>query len=301
METVNVLISTYNGEAYIEEQIMSIRKQLGVHVIIHVRDDGSKDSTPQLLQTYYDSKYIDKLELGTNIGYELSFMSLLKGSVKNVNYIAFSDQDDFWEPDKLHLATIMLNQNDKNIKLYFSSLTLVDSKLTELSKKKFTNIISFGSALTRHNAAGCTMVMSRDLVDIAKLYMRNDKVISHDAWVYLLCLWMGGEIINDKESHIKYRQHDNNVTSARHNIWKRIRTEFKNIKKNRLKRTVISELLVRDFSQYAKSENTQIAMKYLSFRNRKVSSVSMMCDKRYRFGRSIIDFYSRVLMVLNLY
>ena len=56
MIKINVLISTYNGQKYIEEQICSINKQTGVDIDIYVRDDGSTDSTPQILNKLFREK-----------------------------------------------------------------------------------------------------------------------------------------------------------------------------------------------------------------------------------------------------
>ena len=52
MSTVTVLISTYNGEKYLSEQIESIIRQKGVNVNIFVRDDGSTDKTQELLEQF---------------------------------------------------------------------------------------------------------------------------------------------------------------------------------------------------------------------------------------------------------
>ena len=96
MKTVAVLMSTYNGENYIKEQIESIFNQKGVIVKLYVRDDGSKDRTLEILKDYNVN-----LEKGTNIGYIKSFMWLIK-NVPFADYYALADQDDVWDEDKLY-------------------------------------------------------------------------------------------------------------------------------------------------------------------------------------------------------
>lgn len=84
MKTVAVLMSTYNGENYIKEQIESIFNQKGVIVKLYVRDDGSKDRTLEILKDYNVN-----LEKGTNIGYIKSFMWLIK-NVPFADYYALA-------------------------------------------------------------------------------------------------------------------------------------------------------------------------------------------------------------------
>ena len=51
-EKIDVLMATYNGEKYVKSQIDSILNQQDVAVHLLVRDDGSTDSTPDILEGY---------------------------------------------------------------------------------------------------------------------------------------------------------------------------------------------------------------------------------------------------------
>ena len=102
MKKVCVLMSTYNGEKYLKEQIDSILKQKGVKVNLLVRDDGSTDNTLSLLEEYKKKGLLDYC-CGSNMKPARSFMELLS-IAPDSDYYAFSDQDDYWEHDKLFNA-----------------------------------------------------------------------------------------------------------------------------------------------------------------------------------------------------
>ena len=108
---VQVFLSSYNGEKYIEEQIDSVLQQKGVEVRILVRDDGSNDKTVDILEMLYKKGKINFYK-GENIGYAKSFLNLLTHDNK-ADYYAFCDQDDFWLSNKLieGIKKININKN----------------------------------------------------------------------------------------------------------------------------------------------------------------------------------------------
>ena len=88
---VAILLSTYNGEKYVKEQIDSFLNQTYKNVEIIVRDDGSKDSTVKILKEYQNNYNNIKLTVGKNLGFIKSFFELLK--LGDADYYAFADQD----------------------------------------------------------------------------------------------------------------------------------------------------------------------------------------------------------------
>ncbi len=102
MKRVQVLMSTYNGENYLAEQIESILSQAHVKVSLLVRDDGSADHTPAIL-TSYAGEHV-QIDIGKNIGTQKSFLHLIECADSNNDYFAFADQDDVWHPQKLQKA-----------------------------------------------------------------------------------------------------------------------------------------------------------------------------------------------------
>lgn len=101
-KSVQVVMSTYNGEKYLKEQIDSILSQEGVDVRLYIRDDGSSDRTTDILASYQEHKNV-KIEKGNNLGFAKSFLTALD-ECDEADYYAFSDQDDVWEKDKLSTA-----------------------------------------------------------------------------------------------------------------------------------------------------------------------------------------------------
>ena len=100
MNKVQVLMSTYNGEKYIRQQLDSIMNQTYANVSILVRDDGSSDKTVEILREY-ESRYGGRISilLENNRGVVHSKFILLHHSDSSASYYCFCDQDDIWLPD----------------------------------------------------------------------------------------------------------------------------------------------------------------------------------------------------------
>ena len=137
---VCVLMSTYNGENYIVEQINSILKQINVTVELIIRDDGSSDNTSSIIRKF-ENDYSNILFIqGENVGVGRSFMELLKYAPES-DYYSFADQDDVWLEDKLCRAVNMIkeleNEGVDNCRhqilpvLYSSNQILVDENLNK--------------------------------------------------------------------------------------------------------------------------------------------------------------------------
>lgn len=107
-KSVQVVMSTYNGEKYLKEQIDSILSQEGVDVRLYIRDDGSSDRTTDILASYQEHKNV-KIEKGNNLGFAKSFLTALD-ECDEADYYAFSDQDDVWEKDKLSTAVQLIQE-----------------------------------------------------------------------------------------------------------------------------------------------------------------------------------------------
>ena len=166
MKKVAVLMSTYNGEKYLDEQIESLITQVGVDVKILIRDDGSSDNTIHLLKKW-EKKGVLEWYSGENIKPALSFMELVK-RVPKADYYAFCDQDDVWDNDKLKIASEMIGKyGETKPTLYFSNTRLVNSDLTPIKTTTTHNPkITLGSALIINPATGCTVVFNHALIGV---------------------------------------------------------------------------------------------------------------------------------------
>lgn len=213
---VTVLLSTYNGAQYIGEQLNSIIKQKKVVVKILIRDDGSTDNTLNIIRSYQEKYDFIKLIEGENLGSCESFFCLMEYANRHYQqkYYAFSDQDDFWEEDKLFNAIFSIGQFNSPC-LYCSNLKIVDRDL-EFQKLMYETrpIIKKNDSLLNNFATGCTTVINRELLELFCSLKRPKSVVMHDWWLYCLANYFG-TVIYDNNAHILYRQHGSNVYGAR--------------------------------------------------------------------------------------
>ena len=223
---VTVLMSTYNGERFLKEQIDSVLNQKGVSVNLIVRDDESTDNTCKILEEYKKNNRLEWFSNGHK-NVQKSFLELVRVAPKS-DYYAFCDQDDFWEENKLKIAIKELNKIKDNEKplLYYSSLKLVDENLKYIGFHEInTNRTPYTNFVISNNA-GCTMVFNNSLVS----YINKadpEFVLMHDSWIYKLCVSVGGKVYSDSNSYILYRQHGNNVVGLK----KGIKGKINNVKK----------------------------------------------------------------------
>ena len=218
-----MMLSSYNGEKYIEEQIDSILEQKEVVVKLLVRDDGSYDSTPQILERYKRQGLLDYY-VGENIGWQRSFMDLTINS-PDYDYYAFSDQDDFWKPEKLIEALKVLKTMQAGPKMYTSNVRYWENGIDKgLSMSESIRTDPYHSMLFCESF-GCTMLFNKQLMDIVK---NNPPklTVSHDFW-FMQVASLFGTIFYDKESYILYRQHGNNQLGYDKFFWEKTKRRFR--------------------------------------------------------------------------
>ena len=258
MISVAVLMSTYNGEKYLKEQLDSILFQKEVQVELFVRDDGSSDGTKNILSEY-GNKFVNvHIDFATNVGVGNSFMNLLYSVPDSFDFYALADQDDIWEEDKLIEA---VNRLDGKL-LYASNQECVDKYGNSIGLRyqedAFIHLTPV-SILECNMIAGCTMVLSNDFFRIltneanrpSPMLLRNR---IHDVWIAMVASLFNG-IIYDKRSFIKYRQHENNVVGASSSFSKKIKSRFKKLRhaEYRNGRSLLAQEIVERFPQEAES------------------------------------------------
>ena len=259
MSKIAVVMSTYNGEKFLHEQLDSILCQINVEVDIFVRDDGSSDNTCEILRQYANANRNIFVDLASNVGVGNSFMNALYSVPKTYDYYAFADQDDIWHEDKLIQAVTMLQDSGKA--LYASNQENVDKNGESLGMRYDADEFICTepiAIISKNKLAGCTMVFTNDLFcRIVKESSRPSfdllKNRIHDVWVAAAASVNGG-IIYDDRSFIKYRQHDNNVVGAyskglRKNVQTQISKVFR--KKQRNGRSLLAKELIDRFDNAA--------------------------------------------------
>lgn len=227
---VCVMLSTYNGEKYIREQLDSILKQKSIDLIVYIRDDGSTDSTYNILKSYKESNDNIILCKGNNIGWRKSFMNILK-SAPIADFYAFSDQDDVWKDNKLETAVNKLINYKKEVALYGSNVTVTNEQLVPLKlyNNEKLNVINrpFEQLLdVSMMPGGLTYVFTPKLKEMMKRWTSAGDY-GHDFICYLLAT-LFGYVIYDNNSYVLYRQHKNNEIGAPGGKLWRLRTNLKN-------------------------------------------------------------------------
>lgn len=212
-----VLLATYNGEKFLQEQLDSIFGQVGVSPVVFCRDDGSTDGTLEILRRYESSHSLhvvsDHLTGGSAAK---NFRHLvMQTDHAAAQYFFFCDQDDVWLEDKMLTAIQKLRVGHC---LYSSALTPVfpDGRKTKRLKEvvaptKFDHLFQGLSA-------GCTYAITQNFFSSLQAVFADSwfdqEDFSHDWLIYTLARTSGKKIFHDSESHILYRQHATNVQGA---------------------------------------------------------------------------------------
>ncbi|MBA2795028.1 glycosyltransferase family 2 protein [Streptococcus porcinus] len=226
---INILMSTYNGEQFLAEQIESIRNQTIQEWRLLIRDDGSSDKTPEIIEEYVakDSRiHFINAENRENYGVIKNFFTLLK--YEKADYYFFSDQDDIWLPDKMAIQLEEAKKYDTDTPLLvYTDLKVVNSHLETM----YDSMISYQSnhantslleELTENTVTGGTTLINHAL---ASYWADPSDLLMHDWFLALIAASMGNLVYLDSVTEL-YRQHEANVLGAR--TWsKRMKTWLK--------------------------------------------------------------------------
>lgn len=234
--SVAVLMSTYNGEKYLREQVDSILNQKDVDMHLFIRDDGSTDTTLDIVREYISANP-GKISLttGENLGPGRSFMELVYNVPDTYDYYAFSDQDDVWLEDKLIAGIVMLKERRKE--LYIGNIMCIDEMSHELGLKHTTPPDIFPYTVMAMNPTnGCTMIFTKRFYSLLRdeRHRPNEILFTaryHDSWTMMVGAVLG-IFAYDFQYHMLYRQHSNNETPTvmqYDKMGERVRKETKNL------------------------------------------------------------------------
>jgi rhamnosyltransferase len=229
---VAVLMAAYNGEKHIREQIDSILAQEQVEVYLYIRDDRSSDGTIAVISEY-TAKY-HNIVLLPHMPQQLratkNFYSIVRDiDLQEIDYMAYSDQDDVWLPGKLAAAAQAI-MNHK-VDCYASNLVMGNANAETISGKSvparllgyFMNRKSNRQTEFDHYfeaaSAGCTLVLTKEVAlyfqqRIRRIYDELPSDASHDWSTYAITRLKGFRWYIDSESYIIYRQHAENAYGA---------------------------------------------------------------------------------------
>lgn len=230
---VQILLSTYNGEKYLREQLDSFLNQEGVENIkVMIRDDGSTDHTPEILREY-SQRYGFDVVIGENIGVNDSMFWLFNHCDLSCDYYAISDQDDVWMKEKLVTAVSKLRSfNELKPAMFASCSEIVDNKLRHLGSSLVPKKgVSFFNAMVQNVTPGHTQVFNRAMMlEVIEKGISDVHVI--DWWLYLVATGIG-EIAFDTDFTVKHRQHGENAVGYELSFWKQTLHRLKKVRNNK--------------------------------------------------------------------
>ncbi|MBR1426940.1 MAG: glycosyltransferase family 2 protein [Paludibacteraceae bacterium] len=224
---IHILMSTYNGERYLREQLDSIIGQTCADWRLFVRDDGSTDGTVALLQEYAErlpERIILHRDNEPQLGAMRSFERLL-AEHEGADYYMFADQDDVWLPDKVALTLRAMQEQEAALGtgtplVVHTDLRVVDEQLRPIAPSFWqfggihpeildTNIHYLAIC---NSVTGCAMMMNGAARTAVLPF--NPHVFMHDAWIGIRVLDAGGRVVPVPQATMLYRQHGDNVCGA---------------------------------------------------------------------------------------
>ncbi|OYV37525.1 MAG: glycosyl transferase [Acidocella sp. 20-61-6] len=211
---MTLLLSTYNGAAFLNAQLESILAQTYQNWVLRWRDDGSSDGSVALLHDFAwragAQRCVESPSSGAHLGAAQSFLTLL-AECPEADMVAFADQDDVWLPEKLSFAVERIASTGDAPALYCARQFLVDADLqgARLSASH-DNPPGFPACLTQNIANGNTLVMNAAAAALVAR-MGQPEGTMHDWWSYITVSACGGAIIFDERPTVFYRLHKGNL------------------------------------------------------------------------------------------
>ncbi|HSD39895.1 MAG TPA: glycosyltransferase family 2 protein [Rhodocyclaceae bacterium] len=219
---IDILLATYNGARYLPMQLDSLLAQSHQNWRVIARDDGSTDTSVEVLGRYALA-YPDRFTLlkdGQKLGAKHSFAELMRHA--EAPYVAFCDQDDFWLPQKLTVLLALIQTAERDLGegvpvLAHSDLELVNQEMESIAPS-FWGYQGINPSrnhlchlLVENTVTGCATLMNRALLQ--KALPLPEAAYMHDYWLGLLAATIG-RIVFTREALVRYRQHSSNTLGA---------------------------------------------------------------------------------------
>src|SRR5574344_1754192 len=225
---IAILLTTYNGQNFLSEQLDSILEQTEKNWTLYIRDDISNDDTISIIKSYAKRDIgIKLMEDPTKRGAVGGFMWLL--SEVEADYYMFCDQDDVWKNKKIELTLKKMMEVTKkglptivgtDLSIVSSNLDIIQNSCRKYAHYSISQLSDKYFHLFYNNITGCTMMLNNDAKAVSLPY--PDMAEMHDAWVAAAVLWNSGVIGYCDEPLMLYRQHNHNISGVRLNpLWKK--------------------------------------------------------------------------------
>jgi glycosyltransferase involved in cell wall biosynthesis len=221
-KTVAILLCTFNGSRFLNEQLESIKQQTHKQWKIYISDDGSSDETLDIVMSFKESTLPGQVQIlhGPRKGFGKNFMSLIYNPNVSGDYYAFSDQDDIWHADKLERGLAALNNSPELIPALYCTRTHLINTIGESIglSPLFRKAPSFQNAIIQSIAGANTMIINDPARKLLRNTEKSNKVVTHDWLAYIIISGCNGHVIYDPLPSIDYRQHEANLIGANSEI-----------------------------------------------------------------------------------
>lgn len=305
---IDILMATYNGERYLEEQLDSIINQSYDDWKLIIGDDCSTDNTVAIL-TKYQQMYPDKIFFHINVEQSGSaknnFFQLI--DYANDDYVMFADQDDVWLKDKIKLTLDMMHkaelENGNQMPLLVhTDLCVVDQDLCVINKSIFAmqnmdyKRDKLNNLLVSNIVTGCTMMINKALLDLLNIKPKNS--VMHDMWLGLVTAAFG-KIYFVSKATILYRQHGKNINGAKNfnsikfiiiNVFNR-----KDIRKNLLNQYSQADEFIEIFGSKLTGNQLKMLKDFSSLRNKRLFSKLLIINRYKLYKKGWIRIISQLL------
>jgi len=269
--TVDVVMATFNGEAYLGRQLDSLSSQREVSWRLLVADDGSTDGTLAILNAF-KARSPDQVVMlppsAMRLGPAASFGRLLGAT--SAPYVFLCDQDDVWEPSKLHVTLERMRDCQGEAAdvpvLVHSDLAVVDERLAVVSPSlnRYQHLGAPGRRTLRHllvqnSVTGCTVCVNRALLELALPIPAS--AIMHDWWLAIVAAALG-KVSFIPEPLVRYRQHAGNAVGARRGGWPRAVGPVKDVRRSLARTYAQADTLVGVLGSRMSTETRAVAEAY---------------------------------------
>lgn len=297
MLNVLVLMATYNGKKYLAEQLDSILEQKSVDVRILARDDGSEDGTKDILQDYQDAGKL-KWYTGEHLNVSKGYFDLMKKAADcEADYVAFSDQDDIWDDDKLHTAVQMLETVPADIPaLYYCGQRLVDGERNFMADHKLNPDRTLYTRFVLSDFAGCTGVFNKSLLKNVTQF-EPDYMLMHDTWILKVCLCLGGMVFVDPAVHMDYRQHGGNTVGLGRSLPAYLRQVRQYLNEYQVERQMRE--LLRGYGDRMVPTYRELADMICEYRHNRKYKCRLLDKKNVDFHNRGLNMTYRLKVILN--
>ena len=302
---IEILMSTYNGMNNVERQIETVLRQENVDIHLTIRDDGSNDKTVEIIKNL-QRLYPERITLycGENVGYRKSFLQLLDLAA-DADYYGFSDQDDIWKPTKIQRAVECLEKVESPIKLYASSLEIVDPQLNVIGYNDISKMPNtIGSYFTRSRLAGCTFAFSRECKKMAQQFANMDlpvdRMLDHD-FVVGSCAFACGKVYLDDERLIYHVRYPNSVTSGGNGLMKRIKTEWNIVFRRKGIRLTMARELINNCGVLLNPEAKIFLSEVANYKEKWNNRLKLLLNSNMKTGILLCDLEQKIKILVGTY